>query len=99
MRMIHATIERFWCRCRHSASAWPCRVSSVECVSGVCGPVCESESISTMILFSSLLVFLISSFDAHLTNLFCSRYSIVAGRLCMIALGVMLLLVAHFLKS
>ena len=43
--------------------------------------------------------FLILSFDEHLTNLLRSRYLIVAGYLRMIALGVMLLLVAHLLKS
>ena len=99
MRITHAMIERYWCRCLHSASAWPCRVNGDECVSGVCGPICESESISTMILFDSLFVFLILSVVAHLTNLFRSRYLIVAGCLRMIALGVMLLLVAHFLNS
>jgi hypothetical protein len=39
------------------------------------------------------------SFDDHLTNLFRSRYLIVAGYLRMIALGVMLLLVAHSLSK
>ena len=72
-------------------SAWPCRVSGDECVSGVC----ESESIST----DDVRIYYISIFDDHLTNLLRSRYLIVAGYLRMIALGVMLLLVAHFLKS